>query len=70
MNHPEYMKVCEFYRMCPIEVDAEYYARHHGRIKMNPMDVIRLSTLNEAEEHGAITEILARLSMVFGDPMF
>nr|DAX45904.1 MAG TPA: protein of unknown function (DUF4157) [Caudoviricetes sp.] len=70
MNHPEYMKGGEFYRMCPIEVDAEYYARHHGRIKMNPMDVIRLSTLNEAEEHGAITEILARLSMVFGDPMF
>ena len=70
MSHPEYTKGGEFYRMCPIEIDAEYYARHHGRIKMNPMEVIGLDTLEEAEKYGALIEILARLSLVFGDPMF
>lgn len=70
MNHPEYMKGGEFYRMCPIEVDAEYYARHHGRVKLNPMDSVGLGALKEAEEYGALAEVLARLSRVFGDPMF
>lgn len=69
MNHPEYLKGGEFYRMCPIEIDAEYYARHHGKIKMNPMDVIGLDTLKEAEEYGALAEVLTKLSRVFGDPM-
>lgn len=70
MNHPEYTKGGEFYRMCPIEVDAEYYARHHGRVKLNPMDSVGLGALKEAEEYGALAEVLARLSRVFGDPMF
>ena len=70
MNHPEYLKGGEFYIMCPIEVDAEYYARHHGRIKLNPIGVIGLDTLKEAEEYGAMIEVLAKLSRVFGDPMF
>ena len=69
MNHPEYMKGGEFYRMCPIEIDAEYYARHHGRSKLNPMDSVGLDALKEAEEKGALAEVLARLSRVFGDPM-
>ena len=69
MSYPEYTKGGDFYRMCPIEIDAEYYARHHGRIKMNPMGVIGLDTLKEAEEDGALIELLARLSRVFGDPM-
>lgn len=70
MNHPEYTKGGEFYRMCPIEIDAEYYARHYGRSKLNPMDSVGLDALKEAEEYGALTEVLARLSRVFGDPMF
>ena len=70
MSHPEYTKGGEFYRMCPIEVDAEYYARHHGRIKLNPMEVVGLGALKEAEGCGALAEVLARLSRVFGDPMF
>lgn len=69
MNHPEYMKGGEFYRMCPIEVDAEYYARHHGRSKQAPIGLFELGALKEAEECGALAEVLARLSRVFGDPM-
>ena len=70
MNHPEYMKGGDFYRMCPIEIDAEYYARHHGRSKQAPIELLELGALKEAEEYGALAEVLARLSLAFGDPMF
>lgn len=70
MSHPEYTKGGDFYRMCPIEIDAEYYARHHGRSKQAPIELLELGVLKEAEENGALAEVLARLSLAFGDPMF
>ena len=70
MSHPEYMKGGEFYRMCPIEVDAEYYARHHGRSKQAPIELLELGALKEAEECGALIDVLAGVSRIFGDPMF
>lgn len=70
MSHPEYTKGGEFYRMCPIEVDAEYYARHHGRSKQAPIELLELGVLKEAGENGALIDVLAGVSRIFGDPMF
>ena len=54
ISKPEYREYKEFYRYCPIELDARYYAEKGGDIKNSPIDFVSVETLEKMYQDGTL----------------
>lgn len=67
VSKPEYRDSDEFYRLCPIELDARYYAEHEGRMINGPIDYFSVEELEEFYRDGTLIERLRFVAAWYGE---
>ena len=57
-----------FYGLCPIELDARYYAKLHGKSMRGPIDEFTLDELKEMYANGTFYRVMYDLAVRYGKP--